>query len=898
MVCFGENTIADFVEGRLAEAIALGVAGHLDSCEGCREVVARAVVSSVRSAAQSQALLARGATLGRYVILELVGAGAMGVVYAAWDPRLSRKVALKLLRGDVETREGSRAGLLGEAQALARLAHPHVIAVHDVGDMGEQVFLAMEFVEGETLGAWLAGSKRRPSEILHAFCAAGEGLAAAHSKGIVHRDFKPDNVLVGSDGRVRVTDFGLAIAASARDGEAGRSGPLPEATIAGTPAYMAPEQMEGKPADARSDQFSFCVALWEALHGARPFDGADLKALRAAIDRGELKAGASSRRTPARLQRALVRGLRADPDARHASMDALLRELRRPPLLAPAALAAVALVLAIAAAGFALRSGGSPCSGAEGAWGEVWSASHRASAQAAFAAADAVSGAPIFAHVDQALGSLRQSWIAMRQDACLATRVRGTQSEMLLDRRMLCLDERRREAEALSRILEQATPAVVAHAGGAVDALTPLSRCADARTLLSALPPPAEPAAQPALDEARRISARAKALIDSGDYAAALPVCEAAVESARRTGYPLAISHALYLLGDAQQRSLKLKLDEAEESLHASAAAAEEGRDDGAAADAFILLSFVSGFRVPDHLAGERWSRYAAAALARMGGDDLREALRQQRLGTLYFNDESRAALAREHYLKAQELYTRAGALAQARGIEAGLATVEFNLGNVDEALRLFHRQLDHVEQVYGPNHPFVAMALNNLGSALTDVGRPAEAIALHRRAREIHRLHGEPDYFTAKKLASALHDTGQLDEALELARESVSLYEQTRSGDDAWAIEPLTGLGEDLLALKRPGEALVPLERAYRQHQDGTELTAHLQFALAQALWDSGQEQARAATLARSAQDTFRQLAGRHGSYYRRYLGEADAWISAHQAGQAQLQLAPHQVQ
>ncbi len=251
--------------------------------------------------------LPRGSPLGRYVILHRLGSGGMGIVYAAYDPELDRGIALKLLRpsaGDSAMAE-RRARLLREAQAMARINHPNVIAVHDVGTVDERVFVAMELVEGVTLAAWLAERERPPGEIVAAFAQAGRGLAAAHSRGLVHRDFKPDNVLFGADGRVRVLDFGLAHADAALPGSADSTFPpidasparsvssIPlaigsgrlsdpitrESSLLGTPWYMSPEQLAQRRSDARSDQWSFCASLHEALYGEHPFAHPDVRDL-------------------------------------------------------------------------------------------------------------------------------------------------------------------------------------------------------------------------------------------------------------------------------------------------------------------------------------------------------------------------------------------------------------------------------------------------------------------------------------------------------------------------------------------------------------------------------------------------------------------------------------------
>jgi serine/threonine protein kinase len=269
----------------------------------------------------------------------------MGTVYEATDPDLGRKVAVKLLRADTwseEARRLMRSRLLREAQAMARLSHPEVITVYDVGSFGDQLFVAMEYVEGETLRRWRAARYRSYRDVLAVYERAGSGLAAAHEAGLVHRDFKPDNVLVGRDGRVRVTDFGLArtivredlpVRSPSADTEgSSESGTTMTITrtgaLLGTPAYMAPEQLRGGTADARSDVFSFCVALYEALYGERPFVGPNLLALQTAIENGEPRAAPIMTRVPRWARAVLLRGLRATPNERYPSMQALLDALR------------------------------------------------------------------------------------------------------------------------------------------------------------------------------------------------------------------------------------------------------------------------------------------------------------------------------------------------------------------------------------------------------------------------------------------------------------------------------------------------------------------------------------------------------------------------------------------
>ncbi|HTM20411.1 MAG TPA: serine/threonine-protein kinase, partial [Kofleriaceae bacterium] len=264
--------------------------------------------------------LAAGTTVGRFTIRGLLGIGGMGAVYRARDPQLGRDVALKLLRPDRAAAGETHDRLLREAQAAARLSHPHVVAIYEAGSHGDQIYLAMELVDGRTLRAWQAEPGRNWRAIVAAYAGAGRGLAAAHRAGLVHRDFKPDNVLVGADGRARITDFGLAAADEQAvpdtSGTAAIESPLLSAdgALIGTPAYMAPEQLAHRAAGPAADQFGFCVSLYEALFGVRPFAGDDVAQLRRRIGDGPAPPPAGSP-VPARVRALLQRGLAAEPSA-------------------------------------------------------------------------------------------------------------------------------------------------------------------------------------------------------------------------------------------------------------------------------------------------------------------------------------------------------------------------------------------------------------------------------------------------------------------------------------------------------------------------------------------------------------------------------------------------------
>jgi serine/threonine protein kinase len=265
--------------------------------------------------------------LRHYVLLERLGEGGMGVVFAAYDEMLERKVALKLLH---VTHAEAQRRLVREAQAMARLSHPNVVQIYEIGEVEGVAFIVMEYVEGVTLERWRAEAPRSRSEILAVFLAAGRGLAAAHEQNLVHRDFKPDNVMISRDGRVRVMDFGIArehgvTVELGREVDGGGELSIDltaTGAMMGTPAYMAPEQFCGGPTDARTDQFSFCVALWEAVHGQRPFVASSLGELSIAVSSGALTTPQASE-VPSWLHDVLARGLAVEPERRHASMATL-----------------------------------------------------------------------------------------------------------------------------------------------------------------------------------------------------------------------------------------------------------------------------------------------------------------------------------------------------------------------------------------------------------------------------------------------------------------------------------------------------------------------------------------------------------------------------------------------
>ena len=370
-----DNAASEFVSGGMPPSAVTKVEGHLAGCRECRQLVAALAMDAANDsnaatvpheklspsqvAQRPTRTLTVGDRVGRYLVLSALGAGGMGVVFSAYDPQLDRKVALKLLRAGITyNTKDARARLRREAQAIAQLSHPNVVAVYDVGTTEEDdLYIAMEFVEGDTLTTWLKQYPRTWREIVDVFLQAARGLMAAHSVGLLHRDFKPDNVLVGHDGRVRVTDFGLARSViTPEEGLKHRPevGALnvdltATGTVLGTPRYMPPEQLTGPDIDARADQFSFCVALYEALYGTHPLPGATSVSMLEQNEKAVPPPDGS--KIPAYVGRCVMRGLERERSKRYPGMATLVGDLQ------PPAPRATVRNLAFAAVGFVLIAG-------------------------------------------------------------------------------------------------------------------------------------------------------------------------------------------------------------------------------------------------------------------------------------------------------------------------------------------------------------------------------------------------------------------------------------------------------------------------------------------------------------------------------------------------------------
>ena len=713
--------------------------------------------------------LERGALVGRYVVLAKLGAGGMGVVFAAYDPELDRKVALKLLHprlvadAELATTREARARLIREAQALARLNHPHIVAIHDVGEHQGAVWLAMEYVDGETFAAWAKQRPRTWREVVAVLICAARGLCAAHEAGLVHRDIKPDNIMVGHDGRVRVMDLGLA-RALARDDEPAQEVSIAARTAAagdlavlaarvtrvgavmGTPAYMSPEQFRGVPVDARADVFALCVTLWEALHGERPFAGDTLVELAAHVLSGTVRApsGPQARRVPGWLRRVCLRGLAAAPERRFASMQALLGALTRGRTRARVytwlAGAAVAVTVAASVALYHHHDRAGRVAACEDAGArivEVWNDEARASVRAGILATG-LGYAPVTADkVMPFLDAQAAAWRDQRTRACVRADLEATLDAEQLDRVVWCLDERWMELAALVTELSRADADVVQKSVLAAAELAPVSACTDDH-VLAALPAPPSAELRPQADAVRTRLSRARTLLAAGKYADGLPLARTALADAEAHAWLPLTAAARQLEGELLMKSGRHAEGEAA-SLAAYMQAARLRAWHVAAPAARDLLANI-GYAQARHAEGKVWAGHAEVAIS-FAGDPvgLREADRLHQLANVHF--------ATGEYAVARQLHERSLALReQALGPDHPVvATSLNNLAIVLQELRAFaeaklllERALQIQEQALGPEHPGVAGSLNNLAILYQRTGAYTEAMPLQQRALEI----------------------------------------------------------------------------------------------------------------------------------------------------------------
>jgi len=785
---------------------------------------------------------------GPYVLLHRVGEGGMGVVYRAHDPRLDRDVAVKVLRtASRGRRDGDAAArLVREARALARFTHPNVVEVYDVGRIGARVFVAMEFVDGVTLGRWL---KSQPSvqEILGRFCAAGRGLLAAHEAGLVHRDFKPDNVLVGEDGRVRVTDFGLARSAHPEAGSQSRSragsqsGPpsgsrsgsrsgsgIEPATLdvgrtaltgaglaMGTPRFMAPEQHYGEPTDARTDQYAFCVALLEALIGGRAFPGrtpADLARDKHAASFADPEAIAA---LPPRLRRALLKGLSPQLEDRWPSLAPLLDVLAPSPRRRLVYAGGLAATLAVAGGmAWSLASGRSPCATDAERIDAVWNPDRATAVRAAIVDSAVGYADEVAPRVRARLDAYADGWRAAQRTVCQARLADGIDPVEpddptdVGDARTRCLARRLAELDAVVGLLEHADAPLVEQAVPIVVSLAPATACTDPNVRTIQPPDPAALAAWLELGErTKTIEGRLR----SGRTADALTDAEAMLVQARRYDWPPLHAQALLAVGDAYVTNDRIE-DGVDALAESYLVATEEGLD-LTAAQAAAELVFVYATHRLDRAEAERWARHARSAAERVDSRDLFARI-ETGLGGLYqaTGDLRRSA---GHFERARRLYAEEyGEQAhQVAMMLSNVGSVHQALGDYELALSEHQRALTILEEGLGPRHPILATTRENLAATLSRLGRLEDAIAEQRRVVEIISETIGPRSIAH---AHALTNLGALaaaaaryDEAIVFHQRAQQIHVDTLAADHPQRIANEINLGMALIPMARHDEAI-----------------------------------------------------------------------------------------
>jgi tetratricopeptide (TPR) repeat protein len=729
--------------------------------------------------------------LGRFVLLEELGKGGMGVVHAGYDDTLERRVALKLIGPGRATSEAARRRLFREAQAMAKLSHANVVQVFDAGEQDGHVFIAMELVEGRTLRAWLAETPRPWSEVVAMFLQIGEGLAAAHAGGVVHRDFKPDNVLIG-DGPPKVADFGLAtLELAAGDSTAGAvlsgSNPsLPPALLTatgevlGTPAYMAPEQYVDRVSDAASDQFSYCVALYEALWDERPFAGDTLAQIMANVVAGEVRPAPPRSDVPAWVRQIVLRGLAARRRDRFDSMRALLTALaddpRRRRRRAWTRAAAVTTVLgSIAAAIVVVQSRPQPCRDAGSPIADVWGEAPRARVVEGLGATALGYAADTATRVTDLLDRYAEEWAAAALDACEATRIRGVQSEPAMELRLACLDRARAGLTATIEQLVTADATVVERAMALVGALPRIDACADLDALRADVAPPDDPAVAAEVEALRGELAAAVVLLVAGRTDAARAALDSLATRAAAVPY----------------RPLRSAIDEVTGALLVS-------QSQYAPAEVHLRRALGGALADRDDVVATR----AAASLVMLLG-------------------------AREtRFAEAQWLGDVALALAERRGDPGQLGDVYNSLGGLhlqqaryDDAEADFRRAIELLQEEFGEEHPEVAVVHENLGTTLRNQGRDAEGLAEHRRALELRERAFGPEHpliaIAHAHLGATLQELQRWDEAEAELRLALDLLLRAFGPEHPDVAMGHVNLGIALDDLGRHGDAQTQYRRA-----------------------------------------------------------------------------------
>ena len=766
---------------------------------------------------------------GRYRVEGSLGEGGMGTVLLARDETLDREVAVKLLHP--QQGEDQRRRLRREAQALAQLSHPNVVQVFEVGEHEGQLFIAMERVHGQTLDAWHR-SPRPWRECVERYVQAGRGLAAAHAVELIHRDFKPHNCIVDDDGRVRVLDFGLARktettpptvpdvpkAPRELDDALGDSLTRTGATV-GTIAYMAPEQWEGRTVGPRSDQFAFCVSLYQGLCGARPFVGKSVHALMLAVQEGRITPPSQPVDAPASVLAIVHRGLAPEPEHRWPSMDALLDALEarlRPPRrwgrgVALATVASAGLVLMIPSPDPSAR-----CEDARALLGSTWGEAQAQQIETAFEDSGVAFAAQTWPRIQQSLDDYVDQWAAVHQMACEARYAQPPRPAAVFDQQMHCLAGRRAALEEAIAVLASADARVVQEAVSLTEGLPSLARCEDLDALAQDVPPPEDPKRAAEVEQLRRRLTEAQAQLQVGRIEGVEAMVEEVVEQSAALGYAPLRAEALLLHGQLlRDRGRPETALEVSEEAYMIARA--QGHD-GVAAEAAIVATQILGRQLVRFDDAERWGRLAEGLVASRSPRPRSEAKRV--LGLVYF-EQGRFTDARDAYEEGLAILDTASQPHSIQRINllSGLADVLLTLEDFDRAQRINEQNLTATEASLGPLHPRVAKMLVSQGNNLHERGDYEGARQAHEHALEIlEAILGDRHpaiATTLNNLGNTLERLGREEEALEHHRRAQRIREEVFGPEHPQVAESLLGQGIALSAMKRYEEAVIVLVRA-----------------------------------------------------------------------------------
>ncbi|MCH9680944.1 MAG: tetratricopeptide repeat protein [Deltaproteobacteria bacterium] len=807
-------------------------AGAGPSPTPARDTYAEAAREQARAALFGEDIRGPARRYGRYRVVAPLGEGGMGTVLLAHDETLDREVALKLLHPAVAVRQERR--LLREAQALARLSHPHVVQVFEVGKVDERLFIAMERVTGQTLHAWHA--EARPwRECVALYLQAGRGLVAAHAVDLVHRDFKPANCIVDDEGRVRVLDFGLAcdVRQPQSQGDDRDAAALQRDALAvtvtrtgaavGTAAYMPPEQWEGGKVGPWSDQFGFCVSLFEAVWGVRPFEGATVAASMEAIDGGRMRPAPPGSSAPAWLRAVLRRGVVARPADRWPSMDALLtalergvqgkRRRRRWLGWTATSLGAGAIGWVALWAEPAVR-----CDGASARLAGVWDRDRAQAVEDALRATAAAPADDAWTRVQRHLDDYAEQWVTRHEQACEATHVEGEPATRL-DLRMRCLDRGRLALRETVDVLTQADAALVPRAVEMVTALPSPAHCLDVGPLRAATTTPEDPGRAAQVESIRASLARAAALRGAGRFDASMELLSGAVPRAEALGDDVLHAEALQLRGlVARERGEYPQARRDHEQAYLLARAVGHDR---VATEAAAEMIYVLGRRLGEVDEALGWGRLVIGLA--VASNDARAHARALTVMGLVRLEAGDIAGARADLERALVLVERDPGLdhPDALVVLGALASVLKAQGERDRADAIYERILAALQRVLGPSHPRFGGVLVNRAGGAHGRGKYLEARQMYDRALPVLEAALGPEHpaiaTTLTNRGNTLERLGLPREALESHQRAQAIREQVLGPEHPHVAEALLGVAISLTALHRLDQAREACERSVR---------------------------------------------------------------------------------